>query len=207
MTGPLAALATAGAVFAGTNIDDLLVLTLLFLAARATGRPAAWQIWVGQYLGLGVLVAVSIAAALGFTLVSSGWAGLFGLAPCTLGLLKLAAAWRARRTGATTPDPVATGTASVAALTIANGGDNISAYAPLFHTLGTTATVYTMMVFAVLLAGWIAAGSWLGSRRAAVSAVERFGQWLVPLVYLLIGAAIIVESGVLRNLELYHPKG
>ena len=27
------------AIFAGTDIDDLIVLTVLFLAGRATGRP------------------------------------------------------------------------------------------------------------------------------------------------------------------------
>ena len=29
----------AAAIFAGTNVDDLIVLTVLFLAGRATGRP------------------------------------------------------------------------------------------------------------------------------------------------------------------------
>jgi cadmium resistance protein CadD (predicted permease) len=200
VTGLPATLATAGAVFAGTNLDDLLVLTVLFLSARATGRPAVWQIWVGQYIGLGVLITVSVAAALGFTLVSNGWVGLLGLVPCTLGVLKLATAWRARRTGATAPDVVATGMGSVAALTIANGGDNISAYTPLFHALGTTATVYTIAVFAALLAGWITTGSWLSSHKAIVSVVERSGQWIVPLAYLLIGAVIVAESGVLHQL-------
>jgi cadmium resistance protein CadD (predicted permease) len=38
-------------LFAGTNVDDLVVLTVLFLAGRATGRPRPWQIWAGQYAG------------------------------------------------------------------------------------------------------------------------------------------------------------
>ncbi|MFC7729758.1 hypothetical protein [Actinomadura keratinilytica] len=33
-----AQIVTAAAVFAGTNVDDLLVLTVLFLSARAGGR-------------------------------------------------------------------------------------------------------------------------------------------------------------------------
>jgi hypothetical protein len=35
-------------VFAGTNVDDLIVLTVLFLGARAARRPG-WTIWLGQY--------------------------------------------------------------------------------------------------------------------------------------------------------------
>ena len=49
-------------VFAGTNIDDIIVLTVLFLSARAIGKPRPWQIWAGQYAGIGVLVIVSATA-------------------------------------------------------------------------------------------------------------------------------------------------
>jgi cadmium resistance protein CadD (predicted permease) len=47
---------TAAGVFAGTNVDDLLVLTVLFLSAHTTGRPRPWHVWVGQYAGIAVLV-------------------------------------------------------------------------------------------------------------------------------------------------------
>lgn len=76
----------AAGVFAGTDVDDLVVLTVLFLTARATGRPRPWQIWVGQYLGIGVLVTVSALAALGPTLVPDRWVGLLGLVPLGLGV-------------------------------------------------------------------------------------------------------------------------
>lgn len=64
------ALATALGVFAGTNLDDIVVLTVLFLSARAVARPRPWQIWTGQYLGIAVLVAVSAVTALGLTVGS-----------------------------------------------------------------------------------------------------------------------------------------
>jgi cadmium resistance protein CadD (predicted permease) len=40
-------------VFAGTNVGDLIVLTVLFLSCRATGTPRRWQIWAGKYAGVG----------------------------------------------------------------------------------------------------------------------------------------------------------
>ena len=43
-------------IFAGTNIDDLLVLTVLFVSATA-GRPHRWEIVTGQVLGFTVLLA------------------------------------------------------------------------------------------------------------------------------------------------------
>ncbi|PRY30119.1 cadmium resistance transporter [Pseudosporangium ferrugineum] len=91
------ALAAAG-IFAGTNVDDLIVLTVLFLAARATGRPPAWQVWVGQYAGIAALVAVSGLAAVGLTIVPDPWTGLLGLVPVALGVRGLIGRGAARRT-------------------------------------------------------------------------------------------------------------
>ncbi|MER6591168.1 hypothetical protein ABT214_04790 [Micromonospora purpureochromogenes] len=45
-----------------------------------------------------------------------------------------------------------------------------------------------------------APGSWLGSHRKVVDVVERFGHWIVPAVFMVIGAVIVIESDVLTNL-------
>jgi cadmium resistance protein CadD (predicted permease) len=187
-------------VFAGTNVDDLLVLTVLFLSARAGGRPRPWQIWAGQYAGIGVLVAVSAAAALGLTVVPDRWVGLLGLLPFALGVRGLVAALRARGGDDKPPPAVATGLLSVAGVTIANGADNISVYTPMFRTIGLADSVVTVAVFAVGVAVWCLAGSWLGSHERVIAIVQRFGHWVVPGAFLLIGSAIVVESGVLTAL-------
>ena len=63
----ISTIAAAVGVFAGTDVDDLVVLTVLFLAAGTDRRwrLGAGHIWAGQYLGIGVLVLVSVLAALG----------------------------------------------------------------------------------------------------------------------------------------------
>jgi cadmium resistance transport/sequestration family protein len=182
---------TAALVFAGTDVDDLLVLTVLFLQARSRGRPRPWQIWVGQYLGIGALVAVSAAAALGLTLVPDRWVRLIGLLPLGIGLWGLIRAIRSRGTEEE-PEPVATGVLSVAGITIANGADNISVYTPLFRTVGPSAMALMIVVFAVLVALWCAAAWWLGSHRRVVEVVDRFGHWIVPLVFIALGIVILV---------------
>jgi len=192
----LGAVVTAAGVFAGTNVDDLIVLTVLFLAARASGRPAAWQVWAGQYAGIAALVLVSVLAALGLTLVPDRWVGLLGLVPVALGLRGLIAAGRR-----TDESPVVAGNAfAVAGVTIANGADNIAVYTPLFRTIGLSGTVVTVVVFAVLVAVWCLAASWLGSHRRVIALVERWGHWLVPIVFVVIGTLIIAESGVLGQM-------
>src|SRR5882724_7048807 len=94
--GPVAA---AVGVFAGTNMDDIIVLTVLFLSAHATGRPRPWQIWAGQYVGMGSVVAVSAVAAHGLTTVPDRWVGLLGLVPFALGVRGLIAAIRSPSSG------------------------------------------------------------------------------------------------------------
>jgi cadmium resistance protein CadD (predicted permease) len=190
----LGTVGTAVTLFAGTNVDDLLVLTVLFLSSRATGRPRRWQIWAGQSLGIATLVAVSVVAALGLTIVPDQWVGLLGLVPFGLGVRGLL---RARDSDSPV---VATGVLSVAGVTIANGADNISVYTPVFRTIDVAASAVTIAVFAVLVVVWCLAGSWLGSHRRVVAVIERWGHWIVPVVFMLIGAVIVVESGVIGRL-------
>src|SRR4051794_40585119 len=199
MGDALGTVVTAAGVFAGTNVDDLIILTVLLLAARASGRPRPWQVWAGQYTGIGVLVLVSVLAALGLTLVPDRWVGLLGLVPIALGVRGLIAAVRHSHDD---DSPVVAGNMlAVAGVTIANGADNIAVYTPLFRTIGPGATVVTIAVFAVLVGVWCLAASWLGSHRRVIAVVERYGHWLVPIVFIVIGVLIIAESGVLSRIR------
>jgi cadmium resistance protein CadD (predicted permease) len=184
-------------LFAGTNVDDLLVLTVLFLSARAGGRPRPGQIWAGQFAGVGILVAVSAIAALGLSVVPDRWIGLLGLVPFALGLKGLIGA---ARVGELAEPAVATGLAAVIGVTVANGADNISVYTPVLRTLPPAESLITVAVFAVGVALWCAAGSWLGSHRHVIAVVRRFGHWIVPVVFMVIGSVIVLESGVLGRL-------
>ena len=187
---------TAAGVFAGTDVDDLLVLTTLFLAGRASGAPRPGQIWLGQYAGILILILVSGAAALGLTIVPDDWVGLLGLVPLALGVAGLIRA----RSGDDEPAPVAASVLSIAGVTIANGADNISVYTPLFRTIGLADSLVTVVVFTAGVAVWCVAASWLGSHRKVIAVVRRHGHWVVPAVFVAIGVVIIVESGVLGRL-------
>ena len=86
-----ASAATAVALFAATNVDDLVVLALLSATSRATGRPRRWEIWAGQYLGFAVLVGLSLAAGRGLSLIPARWLWLLALIPLAIGVVTLAA--------------------------------------------------------------------------------------------------------------------
>lgn len=95
---------------------------------------------------------------------------------------------------------VATGMFPVMGITIANGADNISVYTPMFRTIGVPDSMITIAVFAILIALWCLAESWLGSHKKVIAVVERLGHWIVPGVFMLIGGVIVLESGVVGHL-------
>ena len=192
-------IAAAVGVFAATNVDDLVIVTVLFVLASRGGAPSgtatprlrSWQVWAGQYLGTAVLVAVSVAAAAGLHVIPDRWVGLLGVVPLGIGLYGLVRAIRGDDDAE--PMPVAHGAVTVAALTIANGADNVAVYAAVFRTLSWGDTVTITVVFAAGVALMCLAGRWLGSRRLLVAAVERSGHWIVPIVFIVIGTIILLD--------------
>ncbi|MER7331549.1 MULTISPECIES: cadmium resistance transporter [unclassified Micromonospora] len=194
MTDLLGTAAGATAVFAATDIDDIVVLTVFFVAARSTGRPHTWQIVAGQYLGIGALALASVVVAAGLLVVPDPWTGLLGLLPIALGV-------RALVDRDADEAPAVVGSAlGVAGVTIANGADNIAVYVPVFRALGPADSAVYLLVFVVLVALWCAAGAWLGGHPRVVRAVGRAGHWLVPAVFVAIGVVILATSGVPAHL-------
>lgn len=181
----LAAVVTAAAAFAATNVDDLFVLMLLFGQARSGADRR--RIVAGQYVGVALLTAVSLAGAWGLGQIPDRYVRLLGLVPIALGVRE----WLKRGAGEETPDS-ALSIFAVAALTAANGGDNIGVYLPLFTRMSGEGQGITLLVFALLCGLWCL----LGSRLAALPAVEkiitRHKGWLVPLVFLLLGMFILL---------------
>ncbi|MCZ7379536.1 cadmium resistance transporter [Micromonospora sp. WMMC250] len=186
--------AGAAVVFAATDIDDIVILTLFFVAARTTGRPRPWQIVAGQYVGIGALALASAVVAAGLLVVPDPWTGLLGLLPIVLGVRAL------RHSDEDETPTVVTGTLGVAGVTIANGADNVAVYVPVFRALGVADSAVFLLVFVMLIALWCAVGAWLGGHPRVVRVVERAGHWLVPTIFIGIGVVILVSSGVLGRL-------
>lgn len=191
MSNVAGAAGTGLGIFAGTNIDDLLVLTVLFVSARA-GRPRRWEIVVGQVVGFSVLLAVSVVLALGLGAVPERWIRLFGVVPLGVGVWGL---WRGWRGDGDDALPLAAGLWAVAALTIADGADDLSVYTPVFRTLAVGPAVVTAVMFYVGVALWCAAGVLLSTRAGVVAVVQRIQHWLGPLVF--IGLGVVILLGLL----------
>jgi cadmium resistance protein CadD (predicted permease) len=189
-----ASIAAAVVLFAGTNVDDIVMLSLLSAASRATGRPRRWEIWTGQFAGFAVVAGVSLAAGRGLDLIPARWLWLLALIPLTLGVVTLIAAIRAARGGEPAAPPSPGGVFGVAGLTIANGADNLAAYTPFFAADAAGRITVTLVVFAAGVAVWCTAGWWLSGHKGVTTAVQRYGHWILPAVFILIGLYTLHET-------------
>ncbi|GAA4559213.1 cadmium resistance transporter [Planotetraspora kaengkrachanensis] len=190
----------ATGLFAVTNVDDILILALFF--AQGIGHAgAASRIVAGQYLGfLGILTA-AVAAGFGATFLPDRVIPYLGLLPLALGLRAAWQAWYDRRGDTGTAVVEAGGgpkMLEVAAVTFANGGDNIGVYVPVFATAGAGSTTVHVVVFLALVAVWCAAGRFFATRPIVAGALSRWGHVLLPLVLIGIGVLILVEGGAFR---------
>ena len=94
----------------------------------------------------------------------------------------------------------AVGLLGVAGITIANGGDNIAIYTPVFRTISTTDALVTIAVFLVLLALWCLFARAIGTNEKVTEGLEKVEHWLVPVVFIGLGVFILIESGTLAHI-------
>jgi cadmium resistance protein CadD (predicted permease) len=183
----LATVLLAAILFVATDVDDLVVLTMLFALAPNRRR----QIVVGQFLGICILVAASAAAALSLLALPTGWIRWIGLVPLILGIWALVAALRGSAEEAARP-PGMVGVFSTALLTLAGGGDNLAAYVPVLHRMPRADWPYLFGVFAIGVLLWCVLASWLGGHPSVQDLINRAGHWIVPAVYIAIGLWIVI---------------
>ena len=197
--------------FVATNIDDIVILTLFFGQVNAGMRVR--HIVIGQYLGFAGLVLLSLPGFFGGLLIPAQWIGLLGLLPIAIGIFKLvrpdedeiqtvsAEVLRSQKRSklASWLSPQ---TYSVAAVTIANGGDNVGIYVPLFAGSNLASLSVILAVYFVLLGIWCYIAQRIALQPAIAQLLSRYGEKLVPWVLIGLGLYILIESESYRLIGL-----
>jgi cadmium resistance protein CadD (predicted permease) len=191
MDGLVGHLGLALLTFAVTNVDDLLLLALLFSNPRYPVRSVV----VGQFLGVAFLVGVSLFGLVLGKLAQPQWVGWLGLVPIFIGLR---AAWRLREPSAAeaSPQPVSVGSTvlQVAAITIANGADNVSVYVPLFATIPAVVVAMYCGVFAAMVGVWCLVSYFLVQHPGLSRVLTRYGHLILPFFLMALGCWILFET-------------
>ena len=78
---------------------------------------------------------------------------------------------------------------------MANGGDNIGTYIPLFATQAGWRMAVTCIVFGLMTLLWCVAAAWRVNHPAFGKVIRRYGHRLLPFVLVGLGAMILYEAG------------
>ncbi len=185
MLAILETIGLAAVMFAATNADDLVLLGVLFARPGVSPR----HIVIGQLLGIAALMAASLAMSQAVLNTLHGYIRWFGIVPVLIGIH-----WfRHRNDPPDRHNQVASNWWNVAALTMANGADNLGVYTPHFalQTKSQIALIAGTFLLLTLIWCWMArmAASW----PARYLPVARLLKQAAPWVLIGMGAWIMVS--------------
>jgi cadmium resistance protein CadD (predicted permease) len=82
-------------------------------------------------------------------------------------------------------------------MTVANGGDNLGIYTPVFATRSGADVALIGLVFAAMTLAWVGAAFWLTRHRTLGAPIRRYGGRVTPFVLIALGAWILYDAGSL----------
>jgi len=194
-----------------TTFDDNLYLTAFFGKVNRTFRPK--HIVLGEFLGFTALVFASLPGFFGGLIVPEAWIGLLGFLPIAIGISNLmsredeAEAVQAVSVNFTSADKskhqkkslLATirdpQTYRVSAVTIANGGNNIGIYVPLFASSNLPSLGVIVCVCYFTVGVWCILSYHLTRNPLAAPILTRYGRKIFPFVLIYLGLSILIKSG------------
>jgi cadmium resistance protein CadD (predicted permease) len=200
VTHLLALLGQAVGLFISTDLDDVLVLLGFFADPRFRIR----QIVAGQFIGITILYAVSVAGSWATFIMPRASIGLLGLVPVTMGLKGAWELWMSADPGeqaSNRSSPAGRNNiAAVVAMTVANGGDNVSVYIPLFALRSAPDIAVMGVIFGVMTALWLNLAYWLTRHPTIGAPVRRYTRLLMPFVFIALGVFILYQAGTMKLL-------
>lgn len=170
---------TAVISFIGTNIDDIFILTLFFAECKGL------SVVLGQYLGMSVLVGVSLLGALGLSFIPEEYIHWLGIVPILLGV-------KAIFDRDEDESKSGTGVFGIALITIANGADNIGVYIPLFAGYSLPEVLSAVAIFAAMTALWCLLGKKLSDLPMLRAFLQKYKRVIVPVVFIALGVYILL---------------
>ena len=183
-------------LYSGTAIDLLIILMLFF--AKRKSRKDIINIYLGQFLGSGSLILLSLFFAFVLNYIpSKEILGLLGLIPIFLGLKVLLL-------GDSDGEAIAKEGLRkdnknliflVAMITFAScGADNIGVFVPYFTTLNLANLIVALLTFLVMIYLLVFSAQKLAQVSSVGETLEKYSRWFIAVVYLGLGIYILIEN-------------
>jgi cadmium resistance transport/sequestration family protein len=201
--------------FVATNIDDIIILVVLFSQLNTQFRLQ--HIITGQYLGFTLLIIASLPGLFGGLILPPPWIGLLGLVPVVIGFKQLLSqeeeqiqlvsdvstqSQNQKFFQSFISNFVSLQTYKVAAIRLANGGDNIGIYVPLFASGNLLHFSIILSTFYFLVGVWCIIAYLLTRHPDLTELTARYGRKVVPLVLICLGIYILIDSETYKLLPI-----
>jgi cadmium resistance protein CadD (predicted permease) len=197
------------AAFVSTNIDDLLILMAFF----ATPKFSTFQIVLGQYIGMGSLIVVSLLGFLIALVVPRNLIGLIGLFPIAIGIKELLELHKKSNDDNNNKDNEeeeekelakrdlqrSRKIAYVPFLTVAavtfSGGEEIGIYTSLFATNNEVSQIITLVSVVMVLTGfWCGLANYFINHSFLADRFCHIAARLLPFVLIGLGIYVMAEA-------------
>jgi cadmium resistance protein CadD (predicted permease) len=192
--------------FVATNIDDLFIL-MVFFAKRSF---PTYQIVLGQYVGMGLLLGVSLLGSLIALVIPHNLLGLVGLFPIAIGVKELLDLRSRENDDGDKNEKIVSRFSNskwrthlpflvVASITF-SGGEEIGIYTSIFVTHGSLPEITTVVAMVMALTGvwcWIAA--YLVNRSFLATQLRRIADRVLPFMLIGLGTYILIEAFLNQN--------
>ena len=197
-----------------TTFDDNIYLTAFFGKVNHVFRPK--HIIIGEFVGFTALVLASLPGFFGGLVLPEAWIGLLGILPIVIGISNLMSrdhdsdtiqdvsvdfrhTVKSRRQKkslfATLRVPQ---TYRVSAVTIANGGNNIGIYVPLFATTNLPSLGVILCICYFTVGVWCLLSYNLTRNPLMAPLMARYGRKIFPFVLIWLGFSIMMKSGTFQ---------
>lgn len=197
-----------------TTFDDNIYLTAFFGKVNHVFRPK--HVIIGEFVGFTALVVASLPGFFGGLVLPEAWVGLLGILPIIIGISNLMSrdndadtiqdvsvnfshSVKSRRKKkslfGTLRDPQ---TYRVSAVTIANGGNNIGIYVPLFATTNLPSLGVILCVCYLTVGVWCFLSYHMTRNPLMAPLLARYGRKVFPLVLICLGFSIMIKSGTFQ---------
>ena len=192
----------AGVVTYWSTAIDLLIILMLFFA-KVKDKKGVRDIYIGQFLGSGLLILVSLFFAVILHYVpDKRLLGFLGIIPVFLGIkaLILGDSDGEKMANEKLKDTNQNNLIkTLIFITIVScGAVNVGLFVPYFISLALPKLLITLVVFLIMIFLLVFIAQKSVSIPTVGTVLEKYSRWFIGIVYIFIGGSVLIENGSIQ---------
>lgn len=196
----LAVIVASIITFVSTEIDDLLLLFVLFSRTKTKQEKAG--VIIGKFVALALVSCCCGFFAVYISRIDSKYIGLLGIVPIVIGI-KVAVKKRddevqeleSKETDDNKSKSIFALILETIIISLASSGDNVAVYIPFFSSLRGWDFFVAGIVFALMQTVWCVISLRVVNTSVVQNIIDRWYRIIIPVLFILLGGYILIKCG------------